>query len=101
MSPSFPSLVVVLSERREGRIVNQHRYGIILPNQKSKEATYPEMIKSIHIQGYRGFIDFEMSGLQRVNLLVGTNNSGKTSALESLFLLASQGGRTPAEGRRG
>jgi hypothetical protein len=71
--------------------VNQHRHGIILPNQKSKEATYPEMIKSIHIQGYRGFIDFEMSGLQRVNLLVGTNNSGKTSALEALFLLASQG----------
>jgi AAA domain, putative AbiEii toxin, Type IV TA system len=49
------------------------------------------MIKSIKISGYRGFSSFQMSGLQRITLLVGTNNSGKTSALESLFLLASQG----------
>lgn len=32
-----------------------------------------------------------MSGLARVNLLVGTNNSGKTSVLEAIHLLASQG----------
>lgn len=32
-----------------------------------------------------------MKNLGRVNLLVGTNNSGKTSALEALYLLASQG----------
>jgi hypothetical protein len=49
------------------------------------------MIKSIKITGYRGFSEFEMSGLGRVNLLVGTNNSGKTSALEGIYLLASQG----------
>jgi hypothetical protein len=49
------------------------------------------MIKSIQISGYRGFSDFQMSALQRVTLLVGTNNSGKTSVLESLYLLASQG----------
>ena len=49
------------------------------------------MLKSIKITGYRGFSEFEMSNLGRVNLLVGKNNSGKTSALEGLYLLASRG----------
>ena len=49
------------------------------------------MISSIRIEGYRGFERFEMSGLGRVNLLVGTNNSGKTSVLEAIYLLASAG----------
>jgi hypothetical protein len=49
------------------------------------------MFSSIRIDGYRGFEHFEMSGLGRVNLLVGTNNSGKTSVLEAIYLLASLG----------
>ncbi len=49
------------------------------------------MIQSLTISGYRGFSQFEMSELGRVNLLVGTNNSGKTSVLEALYLLASMG----------
>jgi predicted ATPase len=49
------------------------------------------MIHSLTISGYRGFSHFEMSGLGRVNLLVGTNNCGKTSVLEALYLLASGG----------
>jgi hypothetical protein len=49
------------------------------------------MISSIKIQGYRGFDNFEMTGLGLLNLLVGTNNSGKTSALEALYLLTSRG----------
>jgi AAA domain, putative AbiEii toxin, Type IV TA system/AAA ATPase domain len=49
------------------------------------------MISSIQIDGYRGFEHFEMGGLGRLNLLVGTNNSGKTSVLEALYLLTSQG----------
>lgn len=49
------------------------------------------MISSIRVEGYRGFERFEMSGLGRVNLLVGTNNSGKTSVLEAIYLLASAG----------
>lgn len=49
------------------------------------------MFSSIQIRGYRGFAEFEMSNLGRVNLLVGKNNSGKTSALEGLYLLASRG----------
>jgi len=49
------------------------------------------MISSIHIQGYRGFQRYDMAGLGRLNLLVGTNNSGKTSVLEALYLLTSRG----------
>jgi predicted ATPase len=49
------------------------------------------MISSIQIRGYRGFADFEMPGLERVNLLVGKNNSGKTALLEALHLLSSSG----------
>jgi len=49
------------------------------------------MISSIRIQGYRAFDRFEMSGLKRVNLLVGANNSGKTSVLEAISLLVSRG----------
>jgi hypothetical protein len=49
------------------------------------------MISSVHIEGYRGFQRFDMSNLGQVNLLVGTNNSGKTSVLEALHLLTTRG----------
>src|SRR5260370_15939941 len=49
------------------------------------------MISSISIRCYRGFAEFEARDLERVNLLVGSNNSGKTSVLEAIFLLASRG----------
>jgi hypothetical protein len=45
------------------------------------------MIESIEIKGYRTFSDFSLNGLGRINLLVGKNNSGKTSLLEALALL--------------
>ncbi len=47
------------------------------------------MISSLKILNYRAFADFEMTNLGRVNLLVGKNNTGKTSILEGLFILAS------------
>ena len=49
------------------------------------------MIRSLTIEGYRGFKRFEMGELGRVNLLVGTNNSGKTSVLEAIQFLTSNG----------
>jgi hypothetical protein len=49
------------------------------------------MIDAVTIDGYRGFAHYEMSGLGRVNLLVGKNNSGKTSVLEALYFLSSGG----------
>ncbi len=52
------------------------------------------MIHSIEIDGYRGFDRFEMNDLGLVNLLVGRNNSGKTSVLEAIYLLTSKGDPT-------
>jgi hypothetical protein len=52
------------------------------------------MLRSVTITGYRGFKHFEMHGLGRVNLLVGKNNSGKSSVLEAIGLLASRGDPT-------
>ena len=48
------------------------------------------LIRDLKIQGYRCFEDFSMDGLTRVNLLVGNNNSGKTSFLEAVYLLVNQ-----------
>jgi AAA15 family ATPase/GTPase len=49
------------------------------------------MIHSLEIEGYRGFDRFSMDSLGVVNLLVGKNNSGKTSLLEALYLLSTGG----------
>ncbi|MYN66117.1 MAG: AAA family ATPase [Acidobacteria bacterium] len=49
------------------------------------------MYSSIQINGYRGLDSFRMEKLGRVNLLVGMNNSGKTSILECIELLRSAG----------
>jgi|688.fasta_scaffold09523_2 AAA15 family ATPase/GTPase len=48
------------------------------------------LIRDLTIKGYRCFEDFSMDGLTRVNLLVGNNNSGKTSFLEAIYLLINQ-----------
>lgn len=49
------------------------------------------MYSSISIVGFRCFPRFELHGLSRINLLVGTNNSGKTALLEAIALLKSKG----------
>ena len=62
------------------------------------------MYSSIRINGYRGLDSFRMERLGRVNLLVGTNNSGKTSILECIELLRSAGNAhvlSAIAGRRG
>ncbi|MBS9392665.1 MAG: AAA family ATPase [Dolichospermum sp. LBC05a] len=47
------------------------------------------MLKSVKIENFRGFKSFELQQLGRINLLVGENNSGKTSILEAIQLLCS------------
>src|ERR1041384_1091471 len=44
------------------------------------------MIHSFHIKNYRGFKDFTIEPFDRVNLITGSNNVGKTSLLEALYL---------------
>ncbi|PSB46443.1 chromosome segregation protein SMC [Cyanosarcina cf. burmensis CCALA 770] len=48
------------------------------------------MLKSLKIENFRCFQSFELQQLGRVNLLVGTNNSGKTSILEAIQLFCSR-----------
>ena len=43
--------------------------------------------KSVRIENFRGISSLKIEDIGRVNLLVGQNNSGKTSVLEALFLL--------------
>ncbi len=48
-------------------------------------------IKNLDIQNFRGFRHFQMTDLGRVNLLVGTNNCGKTTVLEAVNILMGGG----------
>ena len=47
------------------------------------------MLRNLTVQNYRCFENFHIDGLERVNLFVGSNNSGKTSLLETIHLLES------------
>ena len=49
------------------------------------------MIRTLTLENYRGFEDYQLRGLGTVNLLVGPNNCGKTSVLEAVQILVSQG----------
>jgi len=46
------------------------------------------MLTEVAIENFRGFGGLTLSGLGRVNLVVGRNNAGKTSLLEAITLLA-------------
>ncbi len=47
-------------------------------------------IQKLSIQNYRVFREFQIAQAARVNLIVGTNNSGKSSLLEAIYLLTSK-----------
>ena len=46
------------------------------------------MLTSARIRNYRIFRDLDVQDLRRINVFTGSNNSGKTSLLEALFLLS-------------
>ena len=52
------------------------------------------MYTTLNIAGYRGLNPFHIEGLGRINLLVGRNNSGKTSILECVELVRTAGSPT-------
>jgi len=45
------------------------------------------MLTNIHIQNFRCFEDFKAAGFERINLIGGKNNSGKTCLLEAILAL--------------
>ena len=56
-----------------------------------KSQIFPWEVKShfkeVCVHKFRGFNDLTLSNLSRINLVVGENNSGKTSVLEAVYLL--------------
>ena len=46
------------------------------------------MLKTLSIRNYRAINELHIGELRRINLISGQNNSGKTTLLESLFLLS-------------
>lgn len=44
------------------------------------------MYKSFRVRNFRGLHDLKVSSLDRINLIAGKNNIGKTALLEALFL---------------
>lgn len=46
------------------------------------------MFTSLNFTNFRGFESLELKGLKRVNLVVGRNNSGKTSLLEGIVMVS-------------
>ncbi len=46
------------------------------------------MITDLYLKGFRGIAEGEISDFRQFNLLVGPNNSGKTTILEALYLAA-------------
>lgn len=46
------------------------------------------MLRSIQINGYRGIKNIKIDDLSKINIILGENNLGKTSILESVFGIA-------------
>ena len=53
------------------------------------------MIKDIEISNFRCFEHTKIEGFERVNLIGGKNNSGKTALLETIFLYSDGGDEEP------
>ncbi len=51
---------------------------------------YETMFKSLSIKNFRAFRDLSIDGLDRVNVIAGANDTGKTAVLEALYFLLSE-----------
>ena len=60
-----------------------------LPWHPFNESTESQF-SNLRVERYRGIGGLELEGLKRINLVVGVNNSGKTSLLEAVYLLSRQ-----------
>ena len=71
-----------------------HEYSILRNVQEEYPAEYG-LLQAVRVRNFRGFDDLKVENMKRINLVVGRNNSGKTSLLEALFLLAGAGNPHP------
>jgi AAA15 family ATPase/GTPase len=44
------------------------------------------LFKDLKVSNFRGFKDVELKNLSKINVIVGTNNTGKTTLLEAFFV---------------
>ena len=49
------------------------------------------MLERLRVQNYRGLRDLAVDELGRINVVAGSNNAGKTTLLEAIFLLGGAG----------
>ncbi len=52
------------------------------------------MLERVKIKNFRRFRELDVSPATRINVITGSNNAGKTSLLEAIFLLSSGGNPT-------
>ena len=67
-----------------------NEYSIPQNMQEEDPAEYG-LLQAVRMRKFRGFNDLKIENMARINLVTGRNNSGKTSLLEALFLLAGAG----------
>ncbi len=60
-----------------------------LPWEPFNELTQSQF-SDVHVHRYRGIDGLALEGLKRINLVAGTNNAGKSSLLEAIYLLTRQ-----------
>lgn len=49
------------------------------------------MLDSLHIRNFRCFEDLQVPSLGHINLIVGKNNTGKSTLLEAVYVFAKNG----------
>ncbi|GAB4521277.1 MAG: hypothetical protein Tsb0020_39880 [Haliangiales bacterium] len=75
---------VALARKRRPQLAGSRQ-----PWEPFNEVTQAQF-SQLSIPAYRGVSGLTLSNLRRVNILVGTNNVGKTSVLEAVYLLTRQ-----------
>ena len=86
-------LVDQLIGKLQGLALGQNRQPLI-NNDRLPWQPFDKFAKSqfsrLSVKRYRGIDGLELKDLTRINLIVGVNNSGKTSLLEAIYLLSRQ-----------
>lgn len=67
-------------------IDNRDNKLLIVISFKDFEASDLAMLRSFNLKNFRCFQNFTLEPLERVNLIAGKNNVGKTSLLEAIFI---------------
>lgn len=78
------SLFLVLEAKKEVYSITKQR----IRKYSYKGAFKMSKLDAMHIHSFRGLTDVALKNFSRINLFVGENNAGKTSLLESIYLMA-------------